>query len=141
MLKKIGLLIVLYTLSQVVYSQATKQHFVVRYFNKFINDSTDKSKIQTLVYPTVGYAPETKWEFGASTVVVGYAKKDTNNRLSEINGFTFLTSEKQYGGVIEHALNSKFKVFHFPTMVLVLIPQKKKLQLWMPSPLIGKNAF
>ena len=123
MLKKIGLLIVLCTLSQVVYSQATKQNFVVRYFNKFINDSTDKSKIQTLVYPTVGYAPETKWEFGASTVVVGYAKKDTNNRLSEINGFTFLTSEKQYGGVIEHALYSnknkwfflgKLKIQSFP---------------------------
>lgn len=80
MLKKIGFLIVLCTLSQVVYSQATKQNFVVRYLNKFINDSTDKSKIQTLAYPTVGYAPETKWEFGLSTVVVGYAKKDTNNR-------------------------------------------------------------
>lgn len=111
------------SLSQNAFSQRENPNFVVRYFNKFINDSTVKSKLQTLVYPTIAFSPETKWEFGASGVVVGYAKKDTNNRLSEINGFTFFTTEKQYGCIIEHALHShkntwfflgKLKVQSFP---------------------------
>ncbi|MEY3085335.1 MAG: hypothetical protein RL037_1515 [Bacteroidota bacterium] len=123
MLKKTSLLILLLSFPLVSISQDKKANFVVRYLNKFINDTTDKSKPQTLVYPTVAYAPETKWEFGASAVVVGYAKKDTNNRLSEIYGFTFFTTEKQYGGLVEHALYSnknkwfflgKLKVQSFP---------------------------
>lgn len=104
---------ILLSLSQEAFTQVKKPNVVARYFNKFINDSTDKSKLQTLAYPTIAYAPETKWEFGASAVVVGYAKKDTNNRLSEINGFTFFTTEKQYGGIIEHALHSDKNTWFF----------------------------
>ena len=111
--KKISLFLIFLTLSQGAFTQDKKPNVVVRYFNKFINDSTDKSKLQTLAYPTVAYAPETKWEFGASAVVVGYARKDTNNRLSEINGFTFFTTEKQYGGIIEHALHSNKNTWFF----------------------------
>jgi hypothetical protein len=123
MLKQITLFLVFYSFSITALSQDKKPNFVVRYFNRFINDSTDKSKLQTLAYPTIAYAPETKWEFGISSVVVGYAKKDTSNRLSEINGFTFITTEKQYGGIVEHALHShkntwfflgKLKIQNFP---------------------------
>jgi hypothetical protein len=105
------------------FTQVRKPNLAIRYFNRFIKDSTDKSKLQTLAYPTIAYAPETKWEFGLSAVLVGYAKKDTSNRLSEINGFTFITTEKQYGGIIEHALHShkntwfflgKLKIQNFP---------------------------
>lgn len=39
-------------------------------------------------------------------MLIGYAKKDTNNRLSELSVFTFITTEKQYGALIEHALYS-----------------------------------
>ncbi len=88
------------------YAQDKKPNFLVRYLNKFIKDSTDKSKPQFLIYPTVAYAPESKWEFGVSSVFVGYAKGDTNNRLSEINTFGFVTTESQYGAYIEHALHS-----------------------------------
>jgi hypothetical protein len=35
---------------------------------------------------------------------VYYAKKDTTNRLSEINGFTFYTFRRQYGASFDHAL-------------------------------------
>jgi len=123
MLKQLNFLIILILLAQEAYSQDKKPNFISSYLNKFINDTTDKSKIQTLAYPTIAYAPETKWEFGFSAVVVGYAKKDTTNRLSELNGFSFITTEKQYGGIIEHAVFSnknrwfflgKLKIQNFP---------------------------
>jgi hypothetical protein len=62
------------------------------------------SQPQLLVYPTVAYAPETTWEIGLSSLYVYYAKRDTTNRLSEINGFTFFTLENQYGLWFDHAI-------------------------------------
>lgn len=82
------------------------QNFVKRYFNNLINDTSDISKPQLLIYPTVAYAPETSWEFGLSSLLVFYAKQDTSNRLSEINGFTFFTLENQYGLWFDHAIYS-----------------------------------
>lgn len=123
MSKQVILYLLIILVSDKSFAQEKRPNFAIRYFNRFINDSTDKSKSQTLAYPTIAYAPETKWEFGISTVVVGYAKKDTSNRLSEINGFTFITTEKQYGGIVEHALHShkntwfflgKLKILNFP---------------------------
>jgi hypothetical protein len=87
-----------------VYAQ--KSNFISRYWNRLVNDTTDISKPQFLVYPTLAYAPETSWEFGLSSLYVFYAKRDTSNRLSEINGFTFITLEKQYGFWFDHALYS-----------------------------------
>lgn len=69
-----------------------------------VNDTTDITKPQLIVYPTLAYAPETSWEFGLSSLYVYYAQQDTTNRLSEINGFTFYTLEKQYGIWFDHAL-------------------------------------
>ncbi|MFN3403160.1 MAG: BamA/TamA family outer membrane protein [Cytophagaceae bacterium] len=95
----------------------------VRYIKKILNDTTELSKPQFLVYPTVAFAPETSWEFGLSTLHVFYIKRDTVNRLSEINGFTFFTLEKQYGLFLDHALYTnynrwfflgKFKIQNFP---------------------------
>lgn len=80
------------------------QGFVSRYVNHLINDTSDITKPQFLIYPTVGYAPETSWEFGLSSVFVFYANRDTTNRLSEINAFTFITLERQYGLWFDHAL-------------------------------------
>lgn len=84
--------------------QEKKPNFLIRYVHKFISDSTEKSQPQNLIYPTIAYAPETKWEFGVSTVLVGYANRDTNNRLSELRAFGFITTLKQYGGIFEHVL-------------------------------------
>lgn len=81
--------------------------FFRRYVGHLINDTTSIAKPQFLIYPTVGYAPETSWEFGVSSVFVFYANRDTTNRLSEVNAFTFLTLEKQYGLWIDHALYSQ----------------------------------
>jgi hypothetical protein len=78
-----------------------------RYVHHLVNDTTPTSDPQFLAYPTVGFAPETSWEFGISGVFVFYANRDTTNRLSEVNAFTFLTLEKQYGLWIDHALYSQ----------------------------------
>ena len=84
--------------------QAQRPNFITRYINKLVNDTTDITKPQLIVYPTLAYAPETSWEFGLSSLYVYYAQRDTTNRLSEINGFTFYTLEKQYGIWFDHAL-------------------------------------
>lgn len=100
-----------------------KQSFALRYLNRVFNDTTDKSKPQFIAYPTAAYSPETSFEIGMSSLFMYYANRDTNNRLSEVNGFVFYTLEKQYGGIIEHALYSdqnkwfslgKFKFQSFP---------------------------
>lgn len=87
-------------------SAQEKPGLFARYWNSLVNDTTDIRKPQFLIYPTVAYAPETSWEFGLSSLYVFYAKGDTLNRLSEINGFTFFTLENQYGIWFDHALYS-----------------------------------
>ncbi|WP_267289534.1 outer membrane protein assembly factor [Parachryseolinea silvisoli] len=88
-------------------AQKHNPSFLRRYVNHLLYDTTDISRPQLLVYPTVAYAPETSWEFGASSVFVFYANRDTANRLSEVSAFTFLTLERQYGIWIDHALYSQ----------------------------------
>jgi outer membrane protein assembly factor BamA len=100
----LGLIIIVLILSNG--QHALSQNFVSKYINSIINDTSDISKPQFLIYPTVAYAPETSWEFGLSSLLVFYAKKDTANRLSEINGFTFFTLENQYGLWFDHAIYS-----------------------------------
>ncbi|MCH6199064.1 outer membrane protein assembly factor [Aquiflexum sp. LQ15W] len=97
----------LFSLIFLVFSfQALSQGFVKRYINGIVNDTSDISRPQFLVYPTVAYAPETSWEIGLSSLWVYYAKRDTTNRLSEISGFTFITLENQYGLWFDHAIYS-----------------------------------
>lgn len=85
-------------------AQAKKPWFVKRYINSIMFDTTRPEKPKFLIYPTIGYAPETSWEIGASSLLLYHAKRDTHNRLSEIQAFTFFTFNKQYGVWLEHAL-------------------------------------
>jgi hypothetical protein len=101
-LKKLFFILILTFFSE----QAISQSFFKRYINNIINDTSDISRPQFLVYPTVAYAPETSWELGFSSLWVYYAKRDTTNRLSEISGFTFITLENQYGLWFDHAIYS-----------------------------------
>ncbi|WP_154854706.1 BamA/TamA family outer membrane protein [Cyclobacterium xiamenense] len=82
---------------------AGAQGFIKRYIHSFLNDTSDISKPQFLLYPTLAYAPETSWEIGFSALYVYYANRDTTHRLSEINAFTFFTLENQYGLWMDHA--------------------------------------
>lgn len=75
-----------------------------RYVNQLVNDTSEASRPQFLVYPTVAYSPETSWEFGLSSLYVFYANRDTANRMSEIDAFTFITLENQYGLWFDHAI-------------------------------------
>lgn len=90
-----------------LHAQVRKPGIFSRYINSLINDTSDIRRPQFLIYPTVAYAPETSWEFGLSSVFVFYANRDTTNRLSEINAFTFITLEQQYGLWFDHALYSQ----------------------------------
>ncbi len=83
-----------------------KPGLIKRAFNAVINDTSSIERPKFIAYPTVAYAPETKWEFGASALYVYYANRDTLNRLSEINAFTFVTLESQNGLWLDHALYS-----------------------------------
>lgn len=109
-----------------------KPNFVKRYINKVFNDTTDPSKPQLLIYPTLAYSPETTWEFGFSSLYVFFAKRDTSNRLSEINGFTFYTLENQFGIFFDHAFYShrnkwfflgKIKVQSYPLLYYGIGPK------------------
>ncbi|MEQ8472812.1 MAG: BamA/TamA family outer membrane protein [Marinoscillum sp.] len=83
---------------------AQNQGFVGRVWNSMFNDTTHAEKPKFMVYPTIAYAPETEWEFGLSSIYVYYVNQDTTNRLSELNMFSFITLEQQYGLWMDHAL-------------------------------------
>lgn len=67
-----------------------------------LNDTEEKHGY--LLYPTIGYSPETRFEFGAVGLMLYHAKKNPTNRLSEANIFAFFTQEGQWGIWQEHSL-------------------------------------
>jgi hypothetical protein len=69
---------------------------------KLLEDTTGKPNY--LIYPTLAFTPETKWEFGLVNLFLFYAKGDKRNRLSEVNTFTFYTQQRQYGLWVDHAI-------------------------------------
>jgi len=79
------------------------QSWLDRYLKNFNSEEPKDGKPNFLVYPTVAFSPETKWEFGLSSLYLYYAKDDPNNRLSEISAFGFYTLENQYGLWLDHA--------------------------------------
>lgn len=94
-------------------SNAKAQNILVKYLKYTLMDTSDEGKAKVIFYPTLSYAPETKWELGLSGLLVYRAKQDTNNRLSELKSFSFLTLENQYGSVLEHALYTDKNKFFF----------------------------
>ncbi|MEO9483933.1 MAG: BamA/TamA family outer membrane protein [Ekhidna sp.] len=86
--------------------KAQNEGLVKRVWNSVFNDTTSIEQPKFIAYPTIAFAPETKWEFGVSAVYVYYANQDINNRLSEVTAFSFITLEKQYGLWMDHALYS-----------------------------------
>ncbi|MFW5761256.1 MAG: BamA/TamA family outer membrane protein [Cyclobacteriaceae bacterium] len=79
-------------------------HWTKRQLNNIITDTLPAEQPRFITYPTIAYSPETSWEIGLSSLYLYYAKRDTLNRLSEINAFTFITLESQYGIWLDHAL-------------------------------------
>jgi hypothetical protein len=67
-----------------------------------LNDTVEKHGY--LVYPTIAYSPETRFEFGAVGLLLYHANDNPKNRLSEANIFAFVTQESQWGIWQEHSL-------------------------------------
>ena len=78
-------------------SLAEKSPLYVRYLQNTLGPQKDPSAPQLINYLTLAYSPETRWEFGVSSLYVYSAKRNLENRLSEIKAFTFYTQESQYG--------------------------------------------
>jgi len=80
------------------------QGFIKNYLNSILKDTVSEEKAKLSIYPTVAFSPETSFELGFSTIYVYKAKQRKENRLSEINSFTFYTLRNQYGLFLNHAL-------------------------------------
>lgn len=75
------------------------------YFDQLLNDTLrDPAQPKLINYPTIAYSPETRWEFGVSSLYIYSAQNDISNRLSELKAFTFYTLENQYGLWLDHAV-------------------------------------
>ena len=85
-------------------SESASNSLLKRYFQNMLDPQVDPTAPQLINYPTLAYSPETRWEFGVSSLYVYSANRDLTNRLSEIKAFTFYTQENQYGFWLDHAL-------------------------------------
>ena len=81
-----------------------KSSWFKRFVQKSVSDTTSPGKPSFRIYPTLAYSPETSFEFGFSSLFLFQAKNDTLNRLSEIQAFTFITLEAQYGIWLDNAI-------------------------------------
>ncbi len=78
-----------------------------RLLTRFTHDDLPPDRPRFLLYPTLGYSPETSWEFGAAGSLLFHAKNDpVHNRLSEITVFAFGTLRSQYGLWFDNAVYS-----------------------------------
>ncbi|SFO69969.1 Surface antigen [Chitinophaga sp. YR627] len=85
-------------------AQSEKNGWVNRQLNRFFRDTTSAAERSFRIYPTLGYAPETGVELGASSLWLFRAKGDSTNRLSEVQAFSFFTFKGQYGLWIDNAV-------------------------------------
>lgn len=76
-----------------------------RFIYQTLNDTSSAASSRILVFPTLGYAPETSLEIGVRVFSLYYAKNDTTiNRLSELVLYGFVTLRGQFGALLENAL-------------------------------------
>jgi hypothetical protein len=103
--------------------------------DKVLTDHKEPNEPKLLIFPTIVYSPETSWEVVVSALRLYYAKKDTLNRLSELQSFNFLTFNKQYGSFFEHfvytdkdkwVLLGKLKFQRFPLKYYGVGPLARK---------------
>ncbi|MEM9897383.1 MAG: BamA/TamA family outer membrane protein [Bacteroidota bacterium] len=85
-------------------SAQDEESWFSRTAKKLLQEDVPSEKARFLAYPTLAFAPETGLEIGISSVYFYHPKQDTLNRLSEITGFTFITTRRQYGLWFDHAL-------------------------------------
>jgi hypothetical protein len=74
------------------------------WIHDMVYDTSSSTRPRFLIYPVIGFAPETGWEFGLSSLVVFHYNNDTTLRLSEISAFGFYTQKQQLGLWVDHAI-------------------------------------
>ena len=85
--------------------ESLAQNVVERLYNRFFNDTTSSANPHISFYPTISYTPETSVEVGVSALYLYHARNDVKqNRLSEIQAFSFVTLRGQYGLNMEHTI-------------------------------------
>lgn len=90
------------------------QKGIGRIVYQIFNDTSSAETSRILVFPTLGYAPETSLEIGLRTFSLFYAKKDTAvNRLSEITLFSFVTIRGQFGALLDNAVYTNKNNYFF----------------------------
>ncbi|MCG9879329.1 MAG: BamA/TamA family outer membrane protein [Bacteroidia bacterium] len=99
----------LFCLNQSLYAQVIKENIEqlknAPLIKEAMSDDTSGAP-KFLVYPTLAFTPETKWEFGLVNLWLFHAKRNYQNRLNEVNTFTFYTQQRQYGIWVDHAIYS-----------------------------------
>lgn len=87
--------------------------FIRRQIEQLLGTKASAHESGFLLFPTLAYAPETRWDFGINALYVYFANDRIENRLSEINTFTFYTQEHQYGVWVDHTLYSDHNEWFF----------------------------
>jgi hypothetical protein len=87
--------------------------FIRRQLDQLSGTKESAHESGLLLFPTISYAPETRWDIGLNALYVYYANENVKNRLSEINTFGFYTQEHQYGVWIDHTLYSDHNFWFF----------------------------
>lgn len=100
----LGVIFICIFIPAAVTGQKLKNFIVEKKENITAKFEDSSGKANFLIYPTLAYTPETKTEIGLVNLFLFYAKNNRQNRLSEINTFSFYTAEKQYGLWLDHAI-------------------------------------
>ncbi len=85
-------------------AQEKKKSWLRRFVERSLADTSAPGQRSLRAYPTLAYAPETSFEIGLASLLLYQPRGDTGNRLSEINAFSFVTLNGQYGIWVDNAL-------------------------------------
>ena len=88
-------------------AQTEKETRLNRFLTGLTQDDRPPERPRLLIYPSVGYAPETSMDVSLFSAVYFHAKNDLQqNRLSEIKAIAFFTLRSQYGLWVENTVNT-----------------------------------
>jgi len=83
-----------------------ERSFIDRQLDQLIGTKESAHEGGFIMFPTLAYAPETRWDFGLNTLYIYFANDRVTNRLSELNVYTYYTQNHQYGLWADHTIYS-----------------------------------
>ena len=86
--------------------ESKEQSFISRQFDQILGTEESANQSGFIMFPTLSYAPETRWDFGLNALYIYFANDRVTNRLSELNLYTFYTQNHQYGFWADHTIYS-----------------------------------